>query len=186
MLAHEQFPLWVLCGLVIPAVLGGVITWSWMGVLLGFLWGGLVRILVVHHITWSVNSVCHLWGRQPFQTHDESRNNVLVGLLAMGEGWHNKHHAFPTSARHGLRWWELDVSYLFIQSLAAVGLASNVLRPDQARIASKKRGAEGQERRSAEADGHSHNPHAPHAPSHGVIAVAPRLAGKRKAEGEED
>lgn len=136
--AHRQFPLWVLAGLLIPAVLGGLLTLSWMGVLLGFLWGGLVRILLVHHITWSVNSVCHIWGTRPFDTHDESRNNLIVGVLAMGEGWHNNHHAFPTSARHGLRWWEFDPSYWFIRGLEALALAWDVRRPDRKRVADKR------------------------------------------------
>ena len=138
-LADRQFLLWVGIGLVFPGVLAGLIMHSWAGVLLGFLWGGLVRVLLVHHVTWSVNSVCHLWGTRPFESHDESRNNPFVALFAMGEGWHNNHHAFPTSARHGLRWWEFDLSYLIIRMMQAVGLASDVRLPDLARIASKKR-----------------------------------------------
>ena len=123
------FPLWALAGMAIPAVLGGVITLSWSGALLGFIWGGLVRILLVHHLTWSVNSVCHLWGTRPFHTNDQSRNNLLFGILALGEGWHNNHHAFPTSARHGLRWWQLDISYGLIRALALLGLAWKVRVP---------------------------------------------------------
>lgn len=138
-LANRQFLLWVIAGLLIPAVLGGLLAMSWMGVLLGFLWGGLVRVLLVHHITWSVNSVCHLWGTRPFDSHDESRNNPLVGVLALGEGWHNNHHAFPTSARHGLRWWELDLSYLFIRILETLGLARDVRVPSPERVRSRKR-----------------------------------------------
>lgn len=138
-LANRQFVMWVIIGLVVPAILGGLFTMSWIGVLLGFLWGGLVRILLVHHITWSVNSVCHLWGTKPFESHDESRNNLLVGILALGEGWHNNHHAFPTSARHGLRWWEFDLSYLVIRAMQFVRLARDVRLPDRERIASKLR-----------------------------------------------
>ncbi|MBX3381056.1 MAG: fatty acid desaturase [Phycisphaeraceae bacterium] len=138
-LADRQFVFWVLFGLAFPAAVGGLLSMSWGGVLLGFLWGGLVRILLVHHITWSVNSVCHLWGSKPFESRDESRNNAIVGLLALGEGWHNNHHAFPTSARHGLRWWEFDLSYCFIRTLQLFGLASEVRQPDAVRIASKKR-----------------------------------------------
>ena len=115
------FPLWVAIGLLIPAVLGGVLTCSWAGALLGLVWGGLVRIFFVHHVTWSVNSVCHLWGARPYESGDDSRNNFLFGLLALGEGWHNNHHAFPTSARHGLRWWQVDVSYWVIRGLALRG-----------------------------------------------------------------
>ena len=96
--ADQQFIFWVLVGLIFPAIVAGLISRSLSGVLLGFLWGGLVRVLLVHHITWSVNSVCHLWGSQPFGSQDQSRNNFVVALLAMGEGWHNNHHAFPASA----------------------------------------------------------------------------------------
>jgi len=137
--ADREFPLWVIAGLVIPSVLGGIFTLTWTGALLGFLWGGLVRILLVHHITWSVNSVCHLWGTQPFKCRDHSRNNLLVGILAMGEGWHNNHHAFPTSARHGLYWWELDLSYLLIRAMQFVGLARDVRCPDPQRIEQRRR-----------------------------------------------
>ncbi len=125
------FPIWVGIGLLIPAVLGGLIAGSWMGVLLGVLWGGLARIFLVHHVTWSVNSVCHLWGRQPYPSHDESKNNALFGVLALGEGWHNNHHAFPTSARHGLEWWQLDVSYWVIRLLVLFHMAWNVKLPAQ-------------------------------------------------------
>ncbi len=135
----NAFPLWSLLSLVLPAVIGGLIDMSWTGALLGFLWGGLVRILVVHHITWSVNSVCHLWGTRPFESHDESRNNPIVGVLAFGEGWHNNHHAFPTSARHGLAWWQFDASYLVIRTLALVGLAKEIRVPSAERINSRRR-----------------------------------------------
>ncbi len=132
------FVLWVAIGLILPAIIGGLITMSWTGVLLGFLWGGLARIFCLHHITWSVNSVCHIWGAQPFNAGDESRNNPLFGILAFGEGWHNNHHAFPTSARHGLFWWQFDLSYLVIRGLSLVGLARNVKVPNDARIAAKR------------------------------------------------
>ena len=135
----RMFPVWVMLGLLIPAVLGLVLTGTWMGALLGFIWGGLVRIFIVHHITWSVNSVCHIWGSQPFRTHDESRDNAIVGMLALGEGWHNSHHAFPTSARHGLGWWKIDVSYLVIRAMGLVGLASEIRVPNAQRLATKRR-----------------------------------------------
>jgi stearoyl-CoA desaturase (delta-9 desaturase) len=132
------FPVWALLGLLIPTVIGGLISMSWTGAFLGFLWGGLVRVLVVHHITWSVNSICHLWGTRPFKSHDESRNNPIVGVLALGEGWHNNHHAFPTSARHGLRWWEIDTSWIIIWAMARLGLAWNVRVPTQDRLIAKR------------------------------------------------
>lgn len=123
------FPVWVGVGLLIPAVLGGLLTTTWAGVWSGLVWGGLVRIFLVHHVTWSVNSVCHLWGRRPFRTDDQSRDNVVFGVLGLGEGWHHSHHAFPTSARHGLRWWQIDFSYWVIKALALLGLAWNVKVP---------------------------------------------------------
>jgi stearoyl-CoA desaturase (delta-9 desaturase) len=92
-------------------------------------WGAFVRTVAVWHITWSVNSVTHVWGYRNFDTNDNSRNSWLVGLVSNGEGWHNNHHAQPRSAGHGLRWWELDVSYLTIRALACVGLAWDVVKP---------------------------------------------------------
>jgi len=136
---HRTFLLWVILGLLIPAALGGLLTGTWWGVLLGFLWGGLVRVLVVHHVTWSINSVCHLWGTRPFATRDESRDNPIFGVLAFGEGWHNAHHAFPTSARHGLAWWKFDLNYLIIRTLALLGLARNIRIPPPERIAAGRR-----------------------------------------------
>lgn len=127
-IASALFPLWVTLGLLIPAVVGGLLTGTWMGFVTGLLWGGLARIFLVHHVTWSINSICHLWGSQPFRTGDHSRNNFVFGALGFGEGWHNNHHAFPTSARFGLRWWQIDLGYWFICVLAWLGLASRVRR----------------------------------------------------------
>ncbi|HEV3080162.1 MAG TPA: acyl-CoA desaturase [Gemmataceae bacterium] len=129
--ASALFPLWVALGLIIPAVVGGVLTASWMGALFGLIWGGLARIFLVHHITWSVNSVCHIWGRRPYPSGDHSRNNFVFGILALGEGWHNNHHAFPTSARHGLRWWQFDLSYYVIRGMALLGLVWKVKLPSK-------------------------------------------------------
>jgi stearoyl-CoA desaturase (delta-9 desaturase) len=134
------FPLWILLGLLIPAAIGLAVGGAWKGALLGFLWGGAVRIFLVHHVTWSVNSVCHIWGSQSYRSHDESRNNPIFGVLAFGEGWHNNHHAFPASARHGLAWWEFDSSYLVIKAMEKLGLVWNVRVPDQQRKAAKRIG----------------------------------------------
>jgi stearoyl-CoA desaturase (delta-9 desaturase) len=123
------FPLWAALSFAIPAVLGGLITKTWAGAVTGLIWGGLVRVFLVHHVTWSVNSACHLWGLRPYQSNDESRNNAVFGVLAMGEGWHNTHHAFPTSPRHGLGWWQIDMSYWVIWTLARLGLAWNLKLP---------------------------------------------------------
>ncbi len=127
--ASSLFPLWAILGLLVPAAIGGAVAGSWWGAWIGMVWGGLVRIFLVHHVTWSINSVCHIWGFRPFRSEDESRNNIVLGILAFGEGWHNTHHAFPTSARHGLRWWEFDLSYLVIRGLALVGLTWNLKVP---------------------------------------------------------
>jgi stearoyl-CoA desaturase (Delta-9 desaturase) len=132
------FGVWVALGLVIPAGIALAVTGSWFGALMGFIWGGLVRIFLVHHVTWSVNSICHLWGSRPFNTHDYSRNNAIFGVLAFGEGWHNNHHAFPSSVRHGLEWWQLDVSYLIIRAMALVGLAGDLRQPSPERMAAKR------------------------------------------------
>jgi stearoyl-CoA desaturase (delta-9 desaturase) len=133
----DLYPLWAALSLLVPAALCGLFMRTWTGALWGFLWGGLARVFFVHHITWSVNSVCHLWGSQPFESHDQSRNNTLFGILALGEGWHNNHHAFPTSARHGLQWWQIDTSYWVIQCMAALGLASRVRVPAERALAAK-------------------------------------------------
>jgi stearoyl-CoA desaturase (delta-9 desaturase) len=135
----RTFTLWVIVGLLIPAVLGGVITWTWTGMLLGFLWGGLIRVLLVHHVTWSINSVCHIWGSRPYSTRDESRDNPVLGVLALGEGWHNTHHAFPTSARHGLAWWKLDINYIVIRVMQLLRLARNVRVPAAERLLARRR-----------------------------------------------
>jgi fatty-acid desaturase len=92
------------------------------------LWGGLVRIFLVHHITWSINSICHFFGRRRFDTHDHSTNVFWLALPSLGEAWHHNHHAFPQSAFHGLRWWELDPSGWLILAMARLGLAWDVVR----------------------------------------------------------
>lgn len=135
----DLFVLWVALGLLIPALIGGVVTQSWMGALSGLLWGGLARLFLVHHATWSINSVCHLWGQRPYESDDESRNNVFFGVMGFGEGWHNNHHAFPASARHGLRWWQLDLTWLLLCVLVWCGLAWKVRLPSRQAIAAKAR-----------------------------------------------
>ena len=106
------------------------LTGTLAGAATGLLWGGLVRIFLVHHITWSVNSVCHFLGTRRFQTDDHSTNVVWLALPSFGESWHHNHHAFPRSASHGLRRWEglMDPSALVITGLEKVGLAHNVVR----------------------------------------------------------
>ncbi len=135
----RTFLLWTILGLLIPAAIGGLVAGNWTGVFLGFLWGGLGRIFLVHHITWSVNSVCHIWGTRPFRSQDHSRNNALFGLLAFGEGWHNNHHAFPASAKHGLSKGQFDLSYQVIRGLSLLGLAWDVRVPSRDRLEAKLR-----------------------------------------------
>jgi stearoyl-CoA desaturase (Delta-9 desaturase) len=132
---------WVVLGLIIPGAIGFAVLHTWSGAFSCLLWGGLVRMFLMHHATFSINSVCHIWGTRPFQSTDESRNNPIFGIVSFGEGWHNNHHAFPTSARHGLRWWQLDISWLFIRTLEITGLAWHVRVPSESAQAAKVRGA---------------------------------------------
>jgi stearoyl-CoA desaturase (delta-9 desaturase) len=140
-LVDRMFLAWVLMGLAIPFALGWALTGTVAGALTGLLWGGAVRIFVLHHVTFSVNSLCHFFGRQPFPTGDQSRNLAWLALATMGESWHNNHHAFPTSARHGLRRWQLDGSGAVIWALERLGLAWDVVRISPARMDEKAAGA---------------------------------------------
>ena len=124
----RHFLWWVALGLALPFALGLAITGTLAGGLLALLWGGLVRIFFVHHITWSINSVCHFFGRRRFDTDDKSTNVFWLALPSLGEAWHHNHHAFPRSAVQGLRWWEIDVSGLVIRFMRRLGLAWNVVR----------------------------------------------------------
>jgi fatty-acid desaturase len=136
----ERNAMWVWINLIQWAVfyfIGFGIGWAVTGAMMGgvqfglslLVWGVFVRTVLVWHITWSVNSVTHLWGYRTYATGEQSRNNVFVGIISNGEGWHNNHHADPRSAAHGHRWWELDVTYLTIRLLALIGLAKKVVMP---------------------------------------------------------
>jgi stearoyl-CoA desaturase (delta-9 desaturase) len=138
-LISRTFPLWVVVGLAVPFGLGVALTGSVVGGLTGLLWGGAVRIFFLHHVTFSINSLCHFFGRRPFSTGDQSRNLAWLAPLAFGEAWHNNHHAFPTSARHGLARWQIDPGAWFIAALERCHLASDVIRISPARRA--RRGA---------------------------------------------
>ena len=125
----RRFPFLVIVSLAIPTLAGFVLDgFTLRGALMGYIWGGLVRIFLVHHVTWSVNSICHFFGRRRFDIEDQSTNVAWLAVFSLGESWHHNHHAFPRSAYHGLRWWEIDLSGLFISMLARVGLAWNVVR----------------------------------------------------------
>src|SRR5690606_16889 len=126
----KTFLLWVGVGLLVPYLIAG---------LDGLLWGGFVRIAVVIHVTWAVNSVCHTFGDRPFDIKDQSRNNWLVGLLAFGEGWHHNHHAFPAMAYHGMTWRQFDLTGIIIRVLARLGLVWNVKNPSPELIERRRR-----------------------------------------------
>ena len=132
----RRFPYYVLVSLLIPTVLGFLLHgFTLEGALRGYVWAGLVRIFLVHHVTWSINSICHVFGSRRFDVEDRSTNVAWLAIPSLGESWHHNHHAFPRSAVHGLRWYEVDPSALFIAGLERVGLAWNVVRisPDRQR-----------------------------------------------------
>jgi stearoyl-CoA desaturase (delta-9 desaturase) len=124
---NRLFPLWVTLGLVLPAAIGWLIGGNLTSAITALVWAGLVRIFVVHHMTFSINSICHFFGRRKFETDDKSTNVFWLAVPTFGESWHNNHHAFPRSAMHGLRWWEVDLGGLVIRAMMRVGLAWNVV-----------------------------------------------------------
>ena len=127
LIARQFVPL-VLLTLLLPALAGYAVSGTLAGAATGLLWGGLVRIFFVHHVTWSVNSVCHYFGTRRFSTDDRSTNVFWLAIPSLGESWHHNHHAFPRSAVHGLRRREIDPSALIISAMEKVGLAWNVVR----------------------------------------------------------
>ena len=140
----RTFLFWSVMSFVLPFGLGYALTGSWGGAFTGLLWGGLVRLFLNHHITWSVNSICHFFGRRPFAAYDQSTNNWLLAIPSLGEAWHHNHHVFPTSAFHGLGWRQIDISGMLIASWEKVGLVRNVRRPTRDQIARKlSRSADG-------------------------------------------
>ncbi|MEU4247572.1 fatty acid desaturase [Amycolatopsis sp. NPDC026612] len=135
---NRYFWLWITLSMALPAILGGLITWSWWGVVTAFFWAGLVRIAFLHHVTWSVNSVCHLIGERPFASRDKAANFWPLALLSMGESWHNSHHADPTCARHGVLRGQVDVSARVIWAFERLGWATDVRWPRADRLAAKR------------------------------------------------
>jgi len=134
---NDTFLVWVLAGLIVPFLLGWLIGGTVTDALTGLLWGGAVRMLVLHHSTYSINSLCHFFGRRQFATGDESRNLLWLSFFTFGEAWHNNHHAFPTSARHGLKPWQFDPSSWVIWGLEKTGLAWDVVKISPERQAAK-------------------------------------------------
>jgi stearoyl-CoA desaturase (delta-9 desaturase) len=131
----RQFLGWSVVSLAAPAVLGGLITWSWWGALTGFFWAGLVRVGVLLHVTWSVNSICHMIGNRPFTARDRSTNFWPLAIASMGESWHNLHHADPTCARHGVGRGQLDMSARIIAIFERLGWVHDVRWPSPRRLA---------------------------------------------------
>ncbi|HET8673267.1 MAG TPA: acyl-CoA desaturase [Thermoleophilaceae bacterium] len=131
----RTFLLWVLAGLAFPFGLGVALTGTVTGGLTGLLWGGAVRIFLLHHATFSINSLCHFFGKRAYDTRDESRNLAWLALPTAGEAWHNNHHAFPTSYRHGLGRWQIDTSAGLIRLLELLGLVWDVVRVEPSRLA---------------------------------------------------
>lgn len=136
---NQQYFIWLFVGLVVPTLLGGVLTGTWIGAFQGFLWGGLVRMFLVNQACWCVGSIGHTFGSRPFDTKDQSANNFWVALIAFGEGLQNNHHAFPGSAKHGLKWWEPDLSARIIRALEVVGLAWDIKVPTARMIMEARR-----------------------------------------------
>jgi stearoyl-CoA desaturase (Delta-9 desaturase) len=133
----RTFWVWVLVSLLLPAALGGLLTWSWQGAATAFFWGSLVRVGVLHHVTWSINSICHTIGDRPFLSRDKSANVWWLAIPSMGESWHNLHHADPTCARHGVMRGQLDASARIIWLLEKVGWVHDVRWPVRERIDAK-------------------------------------------------
>lgn len=130
--------IWVILGLAIPTILGGVLTGNWVGALQGFIWGGLVRAFLGQQIINCTNSICHVYGSSPFNCNDYSTNNILLAIPSWGQSWHNNHHAFPNSANVGLRWWQVDLGYWVIRVLEMLGLVWDVKTPTEEMMENKK------------------------------------------------
>jgi stearoyl-CoA desaturase (Delta-9 desaturase) len=132
------FPLWVALSLGVPPLLGGLLTWSWQGALTAFFWASLVRVGLLHHVTWSINSICHAMGERPFRSRDRSGNVWWLAVLSFGESWHNLHHADPTCARHGVLRGQVDSSARTIWLFEKLGWAYNVRWPDRERLETRR------------------------------------------------
>lgn len=134
----RRFALLTLITFTLPAVIGGIVTQSFMGALGGFIWGSMVRVFLLHHVTWSINSICHFYGKEAYQARDESRNVWPLAPFSFGESWHNNHHAFPWSARLGLHAWQVDPGWYVIRSLKALRLVRGVKVPTRKQMEARK------------------------------------------------
>jgi stearoyl-CoA desaturase (Delta-9 desaturase) len=130
----RRFVLLTTASLGVPAVVGGLVTWSWWGALTALLWGGLVRVGLLHHVTWSINSICHMFGHRPFASRDRSANVWWLAVLSFGESWHNLHHADPTCARHGVRPGQVDISARIVWIFEKLGWVHSVRWPTPRRL----------------------------------------------------
>jgi stearoyl-CoA desaturase (Delta-9 desaturase) len=136
----KTFPVWAAVSLLGPALIGGLWSMSWYGALTAFFWASLVRICLLHHVTWSINSVCHTFGNEDFEVRDKSRNVAWLAILSFGESWHNLHHADPTCARHGALKGQIDISARAIRWAEQLGWAWDVRWPDAQRLSAKLTG----------------------------------------------
>jgi stearoyl-CoA desaturase (delta-9 desaturase) len=134
----RTFPLWVALSMLIPPLLGGLWGWSWQSAFWAFFWASLVRVALLHHVTFSINSVCHMTGRREFNTEDESRNVWWLALPSMGEAWHNFHHAAPSSARHGVGRFQIDTSASIIRVMERLRWVQKVRWPDAGFVAKRQ------------------------------------------------
>lgn len=137
---HKLFPALVAVSFFLPAILGGLITMSWMGALTALFWAGFVRITLVHHVTWSINSICHTFGKEHFDVRDKSRNVWWMAIPSLGESWHNLHHSDPTCARHGVLKGQVDITARAIWLFEKLGWAYDVRWPNPERLAAKRLG----------------------------------------------
>jgi len=135
----DTFAVWVAVSLLLPPAIAFGITRSLVAALTAFLWASLVRVFILHHVTYSINSICHFFGTQPYESKDHSRNNWVLSVISFGESWHNNHHAFPSSAIHGIERRQVDVAALVIRGLERVGLVQGVKVPDPEYRAKKRR-----------------------------------------------
>jgi stearoyl-CoA desaturase (delta-9 desaturase) len=134
----RTFVWWATISLLVAPLVGGLWSWSWQGALTAFFWGSLVRICLLHHVTFAINSVCHITGRRPFRTRDHSQNVWWLAILSFGESWHNFHHAEPTSARHGVRMFEIDTSAMLIKVMEKLRWVTDVRWPDASMITRRR------------------------------------------------